>query len=291
MPWRTFGDTELKDHVAADLAIFDGQAAARVDAGKRELSCGYFCDREPAKPGSIWTDADGRQFPYDFIQRNIRGNHVAIVDCGRAGPDARIKLDVGDAVQVPPRSGVHTTETPSGERKTQMEKITIDGVTYEVSTQAQQAIAKMTAAHTAKVATLTADLDKATARADGAQAQIEKLTADLKTAQDPQTINAAVQARVSLEATAKALGVTVDGQSNDQIHRAVINKLSPGINLDGKSDDYTIALFEGLTEKSILSKLANTTSVKADAIPGSDNTKPNPRAAYNAEFFKPLASK
>ena len=37
---------------------------------------------------------------YDFIQRNIRANHVAIVDRARAGDSARIRLDSADAVLV-----------------------------------------------------------------------------------------------------------------------------------------------------------------------------------------------
>lgn len=278
-------DSEMPDHVAADLAIFDGTSAAAVDAGKRELSCGYFCDREPAKPGATWADPtrDGLRVPYDFVQRNIRGNHVAIVDRGRAGPEARIKLDAGDAVQVT-TSGTNPTPQERDRKQTNMEKITVDGITYEVSPQAAQAFAKM-----------TANLDKANARADGAISQVEKLTADLKAAQDPQTIAAAVQTRVSLEATAKSLGVTVDGLSNDQVRKAVITKLSPGLNLDGRSADYTVGLFEALTEKSVFSKLSSG-SVETGKIPNattddSASKSTKVRETYRTEFFKPLASK
>ena len=85
---------KLDDHVAAELVIYDAQAIADVEAGKLELSCGYEADVEDS-PG---TSPSGER--YDCIQSKIRINHVAIVDVGRAGPDARIHMDAADAVQV-----------------------------------------------------------------------------------------------------------------------------------------------------------------------------------------------
>lgn len=46
----------------------------------REISCAYQYDPD-FTPGVF----EGK--PYDFVMRNIRGNHVAIVEEGRAGPD------------------------------------------------------------------------------------------------------------------------------------------------------------------------------------------------------------
>lgn len=52
-----------------------------VESGeRRELSCGYHYD--PDMTAGVY---DGE--PYDGIMRNIRGNHVAIVEEGRAGHD------------------------------------------------------------------------------------------------------------------------------------------------------------------------------------------------------------
>ena len=54
--------------------------------GLRELSLGYDCDLEE-NPGT-WNG-----MPYDCIQRNIRINHLAIVDEARAGHQTRLNLD------------------------------------------------------------------------------------------------------------------------------------------------------------------------------------------------------
>jgi len=53
----------------------------------RQVSCGYTCDLED-KQGV--TD-DGER--YDCVQRNIRGNHVAIVPVARAGEEAHVRMD------------------------------------------------------------------------------------------------------------------------------------------------------------------------------------------------------
>jgi hypothetical protein len=85
----------------------------------------------------------------------------------------------------------------------------------------------------------------------------------------------------------------VDGLTNDQVRKAVIAKLSPGLNLDGRSVDYTVGLFEALTEKSVFSKLS-TGSVSTEKIPTTDDGASKSvkvRETYRAEFFKPLASK
>jgi hypothetical protein len=72
------GTGEDSDKVMADIVITDANVIAEIESGKREVSCGYACDYEP--------DSEGRIF-----QRNIRGNHVALVGKGRAGKDVSIK--------------------------------------------------------------------------------------------------------------------------------------------------------------------------------------------------------
>ena len=58
-----------------------------LEEGKREISCGYTYEL---------CEENGR-----YIQRKIRGNHVAVVDAGRAGPRVCIK----DEHPAPPDAG------------------------------------------------------------------------------------------------------------------------------------------------------------------------------------------
>lgn len=88
------------DHVAAWVQITDADAISDAENGRRQLSCGYTCALE-AKSGvtnGIPGVPDGLHF--DAIQRNIRGNHVALVDNGRAGSSVQLRLDQADAFQI-----------------------------------------------------------------------------------------------------------------------------------------------------------------------------------------------
>ncbi len=65
------------DLLLADLIITDPGLAEAILGGKREISCGYTYDL---------CCLDGMYF-----QRRIRGNHIAVVDAGRAGPRVSIR--------------------------------------------------------------------------------------------------------------------------------------------------------------------------------------------------------
>jgi hypothetical protein len=87
-----------RDLVETDLIIAVNDAIQAVEEkGMRELSSGYLADLEEVS--GVY---NGTQ--YDVRQRNIKYNHLAIVKRGRAGPEARLRLDSADAVmQTPPQ--------------------------------------------------------------------------------------------------------------------------------------------------------------------------------------------
>ena len=63
------------------LFITDEAAIRAVEDGTaKEVSCAYLYDPD-------FTPGEFNGVPYDFIMRNIRGNHIALVEEGRAGPD------------------------------------------------------------------------------------------------------------------------------------------------------------------------------------------------------------
>lgn len=66
------------DKILADIIVTDSVTIDKiVNEGKREISCGYKCE---------YVEQDGK-----IYQKKIRGNHVALVDAGRAGKDVAIK--------------------------------------------------------------------------------------------------------------------------------------------------------------------------------------------------------
>ena len=68
-------------YVDAPLTVWDRQAITGIEDGSfRELSCAYRYTPD-------FTPGEYEGTPYDFVMRDIRGNHVALVEEGRAGPD------------------------------------------------------------------------------------------------------------------------------------------------------------------------------------------------------------
>lgn len=71
------------DTLFGNVKIYGGTIAKDIENGKTELSMGYRC-RYDFTPG-VWNGE-----AYDVVQRDLRGNHVALVDEGRMGPEVSI---------------------------------------------------------------------------------------------------------------------------------------------------------------------------------------------------------
>ncbi len=71
------------DTLYANIKVTSEQAKNDINNGLKELSLGYFCR---------WVKETGeyKGQHYDFVQKNIRGNHLAIVPLGRMGHDVRV---------------------------------------------------------------------------------------------------------------------------------------------------------------------------------------------------------
>lgn len=80
------------DFVRASLVITDPRVIRSIQDGKLELSCGYFA--QVIQDAGVAPDGT----PFTSRQTNIRGNHLALVEQGRAGPSCRLLLDSGDAI-------------------------------------------------------------------------------------------------------------------------------------------------------------------------------------------------
>ncbi len=72
------GSGEQSDLLLADIIVYDKAVIKAIRQGKREVSCGYNCLYEPAGE-------------YQLKQTSIIGNHVALVEKGRAGSRVAIK--------------------------------------------------------------------------------------------------------------------------------------------------------------------------------------------------------
>lgn len=79
----------FKDGVLyGNIKVFSETMARNIESGKRELSLGYRC-KYKQENGTY------KGQPYDYVQTEIRGNHLALVEDGRMGGDVCV-LDSHD---------------------------------------------------------------------------------------------------------------------------------------------------------------------------------------------------
>jgi hypothetical protein len=248
------GDTltyEDGRHLRGMVLITDKNAIAEAQKGTVELSCGYTADLID-EAGTY----EGE--PYDCRQTNIRYNHVAQVERGRAGPSARLHLDADDRVQV---------TTPKVEDS--MESVTIDGKEFQVPPEVAALVKQaqegdgdetMDAKMKAKDAEIKAKEEEAEKAKEDAkksvdtlQAKIDSLEEEKKQRKDsamtPDQINKSVKARMKIDRVAQSvLGgeYREDASDMDLIKQVVAKKSS--MSMEGKSEDYLRARFDHIAE-------------------------------------------
>lgn len=198
------------DFLVGDVTVTDHEAIALIEAGKVQLSAGY----EAVYDASGGT-ADGE--PYEFVQRAIRANHVALVDAARCGPVCRI--------------------ADTNPRGSSMKRITVDGIPFDAEEPLAAAVEKLSTQladarktisdHKPPVVMalgreLTTD-DAAKLIADQAT-QIDALKRDVVTPDQRDTM---VRVWAELLDSARRLvpGITTDGKTCDAIRREVVKSL------------------------------------------------------------------
>lgn len=225
------------DKVRASLMITDSATIEALEAGKSELSCGYTADVE-LTPG-VW---QGQK--YDAVQRNIRGNHVALVDAGRAGPACAIRMDAAGAAQEITMDEVVMME--------------LGGAQYSVPADLAAELVKMLEAKGLKP--VMGDAEKpaqgeemAAVKAD-AQRKIDALQARLDALQSAasaktlrETIAREVREDIAVTEMAQRFDVTVaESDTLEAKQRKVIAKIDPSIKLDGQSGVYVAGSYATL---------------------------------------------
>lgn len=207
------------DYLAFDLVLMDAATIADVDAGKRELSNGYSCQLDWT-PG---TAPDGTA--YDARQHTIRGNHIAVVDRGRAGPDCAIKdgqkFGLCDAAP---------TDILDSMKEKPVKTMLIDGLTVDISNAdtAQATIATILAARDgalAKVTDLETQIATLTTESATKDAKITTLEQQVKDAKPTAAqLRDAAKAYAIIADKAKALGVQfAEDADSDAIMAATVS--------------------------------------------------------------------
>ena len=225
---------KIEDFAETELFVTDALVINKINDGKVELSNGYVADID-------WTPGvspDGE--PYEAMQRNIRGNHIAIVTKGRAGSACRV-----------------ADNSPTTGDESVMAKVTIDGVDYDVSEQAAQAIGKeqQRLADAEKEAQkekdakkeaedeLAEEKEKSKKTEDSMQAKIDDALSKVPSAE---SLDKMVADRAEFISKVSKIAPNLKWEGKDEltIKREVVTSLRPNVQMDSKGDSYVEAAFD-----------------------------------------------
>jgi uncharacterized protein len=262
--------------VRAVMTITDEEAIKRIMRGDaKEVSAGYRVNYE-ATPGV--TDSGEN---YDGIQKEISGNHIAVVRRGRAGPQVKLHLDRLDAADP---SLFTPIEEPS-----MTAKVNFDGAEFEVTESVALAVTKeredakksyedmkkMYDGMMSKASEMKEEMDamqkdmqgktdSAEGRADALAEEVESLKLDLDAAKQV-NVDSLVEERIALIDKARtSLDSAFDftGLSARQIMEASIKATRGDADLSERSDDYVTAMFDTLAESAPRGDSASTEELR-----------------------------
>lgn len=222
------------DYVSVPLLLMDSAAISDVEAGKREISMGYAMDLDMT-PGKT---ADGQA--YDAVMRNLKMNHLAIVDKGRAGPIVRI--------------GDHWGSAPTNDGKPTMTTRTVilDGLSVETTDAGAQAIEKLQGDVAAVKAVATSDAKAAQDKLDAKDRELAAKDTEITELKgkvlDAAALDKLVADRAALTAKAQSFAKDADfsGKSAEQIKAIAVDAAKGADFCKDKSAPYIDVAFDML---------------------------------------------
>ena len=215
--------------IRVNMLVMDGATVADIDAGKRELSAGYMAVID----ATAGTAPDGQA--YDAVQRNIRINHVAVVDAARGGPE----LVIPDS-----KFAICDSNPNAIPKRKYMEHLTFDGVSVPLDD------AKGVASLFAKVTEQLDAFGKKNAALEKENAEKDdELDKTKKKVMSDSEIDALVADRAALIATVAKIDDAFDctGKAATEIRKAIVTAKF-GDAMADKSDDYIAARFDLLAD-------------------------------------------
>lgn len=253
------------DLILSNLVITDQEGVDAVTKhGRKGLSLGYTVDLE-MQPGNYKGEK------YDARQRNIKYNHLAIVDRPRAGDEARIVLDGQDAEEIL----TEVQEMAKRNVKIDGQEIMLDESTADYIDRLEKDLKNLEEEKIrveSEIKMIHEKLEKAEGENDSMKDKMSGMVdkaEGIKMTLDSEEFKKAVSERINLYKVAedhiKSTDLTkLDSLSNLEIKKIIINECRKSVNLDGKSEVYIDAMFDTILDDHSNQKV-NVSNVKYNA--------------------------
>ena len=200
------------DNLRVPIKITKDEGIEAIEGGRLQLSLGYKCLVERK-------DGEWNGEAYTHVQRRIRYNHLALCDKARAGAQATLRLDAGDAVMV--ESG-HDESELRKEHKTMDGKVRLDsGVSYDVPPEVEAEFGTLRKERKDAAETLAAE-KTAKAELQGKLDGVSKELEELKKVDNADAIAKGVKERVELLAAVKPMLSEEDAKKADDMDDAAL---------------------------------------------------------------------
>lgn len=242
----TTGDTIHRDgdFLACRLVITDKNLVKEIKdrhdtgLGNYEISLGYKCDVDPV-PGEFNGET------YDAIQSNIQYNHLSLVATGRAGADARLRLDQKTKEDV--------TMFKFKRDKIEIPGLHMDAIDVEIPDEATPTVEKLSGKLDEAVGIvdyLAKCGDAMQARYDALVEASDKVKKDLEDWQSPTSdkVQDMLKARKDLEGLSDKLKVEHKDKDDKTVKLDIIKSVSKDFDPKDKSDEYIQARFDTIRE-------------------------------------------
>lgn len=234
----SLSDAKVEDDcLKVSLVVTDSSMIDKVKKGKKQLSIGFIAD-VIEKQGEL----NGQR--YDAIQENIKINHIAIVDKGRAGS----KVAIADsAIMIEDEGGNKMVEVELNGKTFNIDEDVAEAIKVEQENIKKEANSNINEKEE-KLKELVAEKDKLQAALDAKIEEIKELKANADSSEE---IEKEIERIISLRTNAKKfVGDSYDfsGKDEREIKVDAIKMVYTDFDDTEKSDEYINARYDMLEE-------------------------------------------
>jgi hypothetical protein len=223
-----------EDTLAGVIVLSNKEAIDALENGTQELSAGYICDI---------AEVEGK-----FYQRNIRANHIAIVDKGRAGSSCRIS-DEADQVIEGLEESAKQDITGSITEVVDSNFLTVFAKHIADESVAKQLLVDKLKEVDEKLVELTDEISKANEAIEAKDKEIEEGKIKLEDAIAASNENVIERCEVIDKARYIADLKDFGDKTVAEIKKLVVADQLPNLSLEGKDEQYVSARFDILMEE------------------------------------------
>lgn len=229
-------------YISATITITNKELIYKVLSGeKRELSAGYTSD-------IVKESGEFDGVSYQYVQKDIKVNHVAVVTEGRCGNTCKLNLDNKGVIKM--------VKIQIDGKAVSMDADEVAKYVTELETSLDEAIVEVKKAKK-EVDEMTSSKEELSTAITAKEAELEELKKQLETMLTPEEAADMAEESMEIEEDAKSLDIETKEKSCDAKRREILAVVGKGkVNLDSLDKDALKAVYRISVDNAIEAKKA-----------------------------------